>query len=362
MKPIALCIVGCGAVVADLHMPVVEILRRKGAVRVVALVDNQKKNAARFLKKFPGATVFEKLSEALAAEPIGLTFIASPPGLHAEHALAALASGSHVLVEKPMVTNSADAQRLAEATKAAGRITAVGLPRRYYPHVAEVSDLISKGDFGSNITFRYREGGTFGWPVASDAVFKRERSGGGVLMDKGVHALDVLEQLFGDVRVLRCRDDALRGGVECGATLDLKYPNAQGELHLSWDQPLNNGIWIFGEKCEVYLGLDVIHTYRRREPGGQWSVRAARKAWPNSLQPNGPLKTPSDYYQCIALQWWGALRAIVLGEKPAVDAERAGQVIKAIETAYSKSEPMPLPWLTAIEQENSVQSHWRTAA
>ena len=362
MKPIALCIVGCGAVVADLHMPVVEVLCKKRAVTVVALVDNQKERAGRFLKKFPGATVFEKLDEALRAQPVGLTFIASPPGLHAEHALTALAAGSHVLVEKPMVTRSADARRLAEATKAAGRVTAVGLPRRYYPHVAEVSDLISRGEFGSDVTFRYREGGTFGWPVASDAVFKREKSGGGVLMDKGVHALDVLEQLFGNVSVLRCRDDALQGGVECGALLDLQYPGARGQLHLSWDQPLNNGIWISGSKGEAFLGLEVIHTYQWREPGGKWTVRAARKAWPKSLQANGPLKTPSDYYQCIALQWWGALRAIMLGESPAVDAARAGQVIQAIEAAYAQSESLSLPWLTPDEQKNMIPLHWRAAA
>ena len=362
MKPIALCIVGCGAVVADLHMPVVEVLSRKRAVTVVALVDNQKERAGRFLKKFPRATVYEKLDEALRAQPIGLTFIASPPGLHAEHALTALASGSHVLVEKPMVTRSSDAQRLAEATKAAGRVTAVGLPRRYYPHIAEVADLIARGLFGSNLTFRYREGGAFGWPVASDAVFKREKSGGGVLMDKGVHALDVLEQLFGDVRVVRCRDDALHGGVECGAVLDLQYPNVKGELSLSWDQPLNNGIWISGSSAEAFLGLDVIHTYKWRQPGGKWTVRAAQKAWPKSLLANGPLKTPTDYYQCIALQWWGALRAIVHGERPAVDAERAGQVIRAIETAYAQSEPLTLPWLTPLEQSNMNPAHWRAAA
>ncbi len=362
MKPIALCIVGCGAVVADLHMPVVESLQRKGAVNVVALVDNQKDRAGRFARKFRDAKVYDKLDEAIQSKPIGLTFVASPPGLHAEHVLAALNAGSHVLVEKPMVTNSIDAQRLVDASRKKGLVTAVGLPRRYYPHVAEVAERIANGDFGPRLTFRYREGGSFGWPVASDAVFRREKAGGGVLMDKGVHALDVLEQLFGAVKIKGCRDDSQSGGVECNALLDLEYVRAEGQLQLSWDQPLNNGIWVSGEKADAYLALETIHTYRWREPKGTWKVLPAQKDWPNSLTPNGPRKSPSDYYQCIGLQWWGALRAIALGEPPAVDAERASQVIRAIESSYRQSQSLVLPWLSRPEQVTSQKLHWRAAA
>lgn len=362
MKPIALCIVGCGAVVADLHMPVIETLQKKGAVNVVALVDNQKERAGRFIRKFREAKVYEKLEEALQSKAVGLTFVASPPGLHAEHVLTALNAGSHVLVEKPMVTNSTDAQRLVEASRRKGLITAVGLPRRYYPHVAEMAERIANGDFGPRLTFRYREGGSFGWPVASDAVFRREKSGGGVLMDKGVHALDVLEQLFGAVKVKGCLDDSLGGGVECNALLDLEYSQAQGQLQLSWDQPLNNGIWVSGAKADAFLALENIHTYRWREPKGTWAVLPARKSWPNSIAPNGSRKTPADYYQCIELQWWGALRAIVLGEPAAVDAERAGHVIRAIELSYMQSQSLNLPWLSRQERETSQKLHWRAAA
>ena len=357
-------IIGCGAVVEDLHVPPLLKLARRGALRVTALVDSQPARIERLRREFPGARGHGSSAEAYAAGPIQLTLITSPPGLHVAHGLAAFAAGSHVFTEKPMVTTGTDADRLTAAAAQASRVLAVGLPRRYFPHVAEVAALVASGELGGNLTFTYREGGPYLWPVASEAPFRRATSGGGVLMDKGVHALDTLDQLFGAAELVRCEDDSLRGGVESNTRVELRYPEcgARGTLQLSWDQPLNNGLWLRGARGEVWLGLDDIGVYRRRVAGGAWREVRATAAWPANLSAQPERATPDDYYDCVFLQWVGVLRAIQFGEAPAVDGLKATRVIRAIESAYQQAEPLDLPWLTAPERAALKANHWRATA
>lgn len=359
-----LAIIGCGAVVEDLHVPPLLKLARRGALKVTALVDNNPERAGKLRREFPSARVFGSPAEAYAAGTVQLTLITSPPALHVAHGLAAFAAGSHVLTEKPMVTGGADADQLTAAATEADRILAVGLPRRFFPHVAEVAALVACGELGDELTFAYREGGPYLWPIASDAAFRRAISGGGVLMDKGVHALDTLDQIFGAAEVLRCEDDSLCGGVESNSRVELRYPerDARGTLQLSWDQPLNNGLWLRGARGEVWLGLDDIGVYRRRAPGGVWREVRATAAWPTTLSARPGRATPDGYYDCVLLQWVGVLRAIQFGEAPAVDGLKATRVIRTIESAYQRAEPLDLPWLTVPERAALKANHWRAVA
>lgn len=359
-----LAIIGCGAVVEDLHVPPLLKLARRGALRVTALVDNNLERAGKLRREFPSAQVFGSPAEAYAAGPVQLTLITSPPGLHVAHGLAAFAAGSHVFTEKPMVTTGADADRLTAAAAQAKRVLAVGLPRRYFPHVAEVAALVASGELGDELTFTYREGGPYLWPVASEAPFRRATSGGGVLMDKGVHVLDTLDQIFGATEIIRSADDSLRDGVESNARVELRYPqfNACGTLQLSWDQPLNNGLWLRGARGEVWLGLDDIGVYRQRTPGGAWREVRSTVAWPTTLSARPERATPDGYCDCVRFQWIGVLRAIHFGEEPAVDGLRATRVIRAIESAYQRAEPLDLPWLSAPERTALKANHWRAAA
>lgn len=357
-------IIGCGAVVEDLHVPPLLKLARRGALRVTALVDSQPARIEKLRREFPGARGHGSPAEAYAAGPVSLTLITSPPSLHVAHGLAAFAAMSHVFTEKPMVTTGADADRLTAAATVAKRVLAVGLPRRYFPHVAEVAALVASGELGDELTFTYREGGPYLWPVASEAPFRRAISGGGVLMDKGVHMLDTLDQLFGAAEVVRSADDSLRDGVESNARLELRYPqfNACGTLQLSWDQPLNNGLWLRGARGEIWLGLDDIGVYRRRAPGGPWREIRATATWPTTLSPRPKCATPDGYCDCMLFQWIGVLRAIQFGEAPAVDGLRATRVIRAIESAYRQTEPLDLPWLSTPERAALKANHWRAAA
>ena len=354
-------IIGCGAAVEDLHVPWLKKHQRNGMINIVALCDRSPHRAAALGRAFPRARICAQVEEALTS--IDLALIASPAGLHFEHALAALRAGSHVLTEKPMVTRSEDAEALCSAARTARRVLAVGLPRRYFPHAAEVARIVRNGELGDRLSFKYREGAPYSWPVASAASFRRESSGGGVLMDKGAHALDTLDQVFGAGAVLSCRDDALVEGVECNAVVELTYPElgARGSFQVSWDQPLQSGLHIRGERAEIWLDLDDIRTYRRRSVGESWSFVRSSTAWPANLSPNPRMRQPAGYLECIEFEWIGMLRAVLHGEAPGSSGESAGRVIKLIEDAYRAAEPLDLPWLSDPERAHMRERHWRVS-
>jgi predicted dehydrogenase len=357
-----IAVIGCGAVVADLHVPVLEKLERAGVAMVAAVADPAQARAAAIGRFFKAPKLHTRMEDLWRETPCDLAFIASPPGLHFEQALAAIRAGAHVLVEKPMVTRAADAAALAKASADSGRIVAVGQTRRFYPNLRAVRRRLDAGDFGGPVRFAFYEGGVFDWPVASGAVFDRAKAGGGVLFDKGVHVLDVLNGLFGGAKVLRAWDDSLAGGVEANAVVELEYEGASGTVQISWDQPLCNGLQITGPKAEARIDLDAIGRYQFRGSDGNWRWEPADERWPRSLGAPAAEFTPTDYYECVEAQWWTMLRAIQGDGAPAVDAAGAANVIEAIEEAYRVAQPLNLSFLSAAERGEAVRRHWRVGS
>src|SRR6267378_5435557 len=95
-------VVGCGAVVDRLYSGPLARLESRGIARVTGLVDPDPRRAAALGKHFRAARAFATPAAAFAAATPDLTIVASPPGRHAENAIAAFDAGSSVLCEKPM--------------------------------------------------------------------------------------------------------------------------------------------------------------------------------------------------------------------------------------------------------------------
>jgi predicted dehydrogenase len=358
--PIKVSIVGCGAVVQELHGAALSRLQSQGAITVTSLVDPNRVQLERFKSKFSGATAFSNFEEAMRAAPPDVTLVASPPGLHRVHCEAALAAGSHVLCEKPLATTSADADRIANAANASKRIVAVELTRRFFPSIGTAAKMIAEGQLGPELEFVCREGDVCCWPLTSDALFRRATSGGGVLADKGVHVLDSLLAMLGKMSVTAFEDDAQNGGVEGNCRMTMQGERVRGTLHLSCDQSLNNGLSIRGAKGELRL-TDMFRHVEVRRPGGQWERFPSDVKWPSSVDKDKPCPVaPRNYDECIGLQWVAMLRAVRYGEKVPVDAAAARIVVAQIEEAYKMAGPMPQNWLAPDERKNAQSRHWNT--
>lgn len=133
----------------------------------------------------------------LCAEPdVDLVIIGTPNSLHAEQAIHALDHGKHVLVDKPMATTVADADRMIDAARRAERTLAVGHMWRHHRDVIALRDRIVGGEFGRIVRTQgwgvHAGWGPSGW--FTDPVL----AGGGALIDMGIHAIDTARFLLGD--------------------------------------------------------------------------------------------------------------------------------------------------------------------
>lgn len=355
-------VIGCGTVVEELYTLPLKRLVNAGALRLVGLVDRDKARLQRLGGKLSCSKHFNDLSACFAAGSVDLVIITSPARLHAEHAEISVEHGAHVFCEKPLAQSPQEVNRMADAAFRCKRSIGVGMARRFYPNLAEVRERLVSGELPGPVRFSLVEGGPYGWPIASDAAFRRppDGSGGGVLLDVGAHTLDTLAWLFGVPRVLSCADDAMGAGVEANVRVDLSFPKAIGCLQLSWDQPLNSALKISGPGWEVRLSNLEIVRYEERLNGGDWRWRKSAVRWPSNTKPGAPVMgQPECYYDCFDYQLVGFIRSILYGESLAVTCTDAAVVLEAIKEAYSMTRPLDLPWLGPDEATALAGGHWR---
>jgi predicted dehydrogenase len=146
--------------------------------------------------------------EELCADPeVNAVFVCTPHHLHAEHALAAIRAGKHVLCEKPLTITTEDGAAVVEAARAAGVVLAVAYYRRFYPVLEKLREVVESGQLGTltsaqmvcrshSIPPRW-SAATSGRPSWRTSL---ELAGGGALTDVGSHRLDLLVWLLGDAR------------------------------------------------------------------------------------------------------------------------------------------------------------------
>ncbi len=135
--------------------------------------------------------------QAVNRPDMDVVVVATHNGLLAEIAVAALQSGKHVLIEKPMGRNLAEALKLAEAAQTAGKLLKIGFNHRYHPAIAKAHALYQSGMIGEiiNLRARYGHGGRPGYE--KEWRGNPDLAGGGELTDQGVHIADLIHWFAG---------------------------------------------------------------------------------------------------------------------------------------------------------------------
>ncbi|WP_270407700.1 Gfo/Idh/MocA family protein [Brachybacterium paraconglomeratum] len=140
--------------------------------------------------------------EVITRDDVDIVDICTPGFLHAEIAIAALEAGKHVLCEKPLANDPAEAERMVEAARAArerGQIAALGHTYRRVPALAHARDLVAAGRLGEIRQIR----GSYlqDWLVDAEAGMtwrlRKETAGSGALGDIGSHAIDQIQYVTG---------------------------------------------------------------------------------------------------------------------------------------------------------------------
>lgn len=165
-----------------------------GAVEVAAIVDPSADCAREAQALAPGAEVLPDYARLLDAGLDGVV-IATPSALHAEQSIAALERGMAVFCQKPLGRSGAETRRVVEAARAADRLLAVDFSYRLTAAAAALAELVNSGALGTifaaDLTFHNAYGPDKPW------FYDRAQSGGGCMMDLGVHLADLVLWLTG---------------------------------------------------------------------------------------------------------------------------------------------------------------------
>lgn len=278
-----------------------------------------------------GARAFSDWQQALAACRPHLV-VASTTNRHLlPIATAALAQGCHVLIEKPMGRNAAEARTMRDAARAAGRLLKVGFNHRYHPAIQAAARLVHSGTLGPVHFLRstYGHGGRPGYE--KEWRGSREECGGGELLDQGVHVLDLFQWLIG--RPIRVQAELADfawpiAPLEDNAFVLLRYAGGQvASFHTSWTQWKNRfELQVYCREGSVEVcglggsyGTETLTVARRRFEGG------APALWQQSFP--GPDRS-------WELEWDDFVRAVDTGATPLGDAESSVAVMETLQEIY----------------------------
>ena len=175
-----------------------QTIRENGDTELVAVVDPVGEAAERAVAG-SGAKVFTDVRSLLDLPQLDAVIVSSPLPAHDEAVLAAFAAGKHVLCEKPLGNTVEGCQRMVAAAHAASRILAVGFNHRYYPAIKFVKEVVTSGRIGAIDHVRVFGGHDGLHNFRADWQYQSPASGGGAMMDVGIHMTDLTRFILGDV-------------------------------------------------------------------------------------------------------------------------------------------------------------------
>ncbi len=156
-----------------------------------------RKDAAEAIAKTHGCDATTDWLKAVQRPDVDIVIISTPPSLHPEMALAAIAAGKHILVEKPIAHTLADAEKMCDAADSAGVLIKTGFNHRYFPSMAFAKKLIESGRIGEVIRVQAYAGHPGGKEFGPKWVTDGAVTGGGSLVDNGIHILDLTRYFLG---------------------------------------------------------------------------------------------------------------------------------------------------------------------
>lgn len=337
VTPLNVALVGYGFVGKVFHAP---LIAHTPGLRLHTVVSG---DAAKVRADFPDVRVRVDPEAAFNDDAVDLVVLASPNRTHAPLALAALAAGRHVVVDKPFTVTVAEAEAVVVAADRAGRLVSVFQNRRWDTEFLTLRKLIGDGALGTIVELhshfdRFR-------PQVPDRWRERPGPGAGLWFDLGPHLVDQALQLFGmpdavQADLARMREDAQ---VDDWFQVTLRWPRRRVVLHASTLVAANGlrfaahgtgGSWIKHgldpQEDRLRAGIAPGSAGSDHDPLPGELVRADGGA----LHRETTASVPGDYRD----YYTGIRDAIVDGAPPPVTAPQALEVMRVLEAARDSAE------------------------
>ncbi|MBQ7500734.1 MAG: Gfo/Idh/MocA family oxidoreductase [Clostridia bacterium] len=200
MKKLKWGVIGAGGIADRRTLPGMMLADN---AELIAVMEVSEELANKLKEKYNAKYAYTDHNELLANDEIEAVYIASPVVCHKEQAIAAAKAGKHILLEKPAAVTLEDGYDILSAAKDAGVLIASGFMMRYHGYHQKIKEMIAAGDIGKVVSARGQL--TCWYPEIPGAWRQhKEQSGGGALMDMGVHCIDLIEYILGAKTVEVC--------------------------------------------------------------------------------------------------------------------------------------------------------------
>jgi UDP-N-acetyl-2-amino-2-deoxyglucuronate dehydrogenase len=303
---------------------------------LAAVCDIEVEKAQKLADTYQIASVYKDFEEMLKRDDIDVINVCLPSGMHADYTIAAAQAGKHILCEKPLDINKERMDRMVAEARSRQVKLGVIYQRRTFPAAIETRKAIQEGKLGTM--------------VLGDAYLKYYRSpeyyksagwrgtwaldGGGALMNQGVHGIDLIQWMMGDIHSVYAHSAALVRDIEVEdtAVAVVKYKNGafgviQGTTSVYPGQDTrfevhgDNGSIIFGDsgfKQWKFQGSD--------ETAPQVEGTASASSDPRNISANGHYILVDDMIQ-----------AIIDDRDPMVTGEEAKKAVNVILAIYQSA-------------------------
>ena len=186
-------VIGCGGIADRRTLPGMMLAEN---AELVAVMDTNKAAAESCKEKYNAKYAFDNVEELLAIDEIQAVYIATPVFCHKEQAYAAAKAKKDILIEKPVGLTAAEAEEIAQFCKDEGVKLGVGFMMRFHTYHQKMKEVIKEGKLGEIVSARAQ---LTCWYPKMDNAWRQDMklSGGGALMDMGVHCIDLIRSITG---------------------------------------------------------------------------------------------------------------------------------------------------------------------
>ena len=186
-------VIGCGGIADRRTLPGMML---SDNAELIAVMDANKAAAEACQEKYNAKYAFDNIEELLAIDEIQAVYIASPVFCHKEQAYAAADAGKDILIEKPVGLTSEEAEEIAEYCDKRGVKLGVGFMMRFHAYHQKMKEIVQSGKIGEVVSARAQ---LTCWYPEMENCWRQDMklSGGGAMMDMGVHCVDLIRFITG---------------------------------------------------------------------------------------------------------------------------------------------------------------------
>ena len=331
-------IIGCGKITERASMP--NLVSYKGKAKVVTLCDIIKKRADETAAKFKvkGVNIETDWKKVVKRTDIDAIFVNTPNHIHEEIAVGAAETKKHILVEKPITISNKAAKNMIDAAKKSGVFLMIEQTQRFDPVHQAAKKVVESGKLGkiNNVKGRIGHAGPEYWAGGNQGWFSDKKlSGGGAMIDIGIHILDLLRWLSGkEVAEVSANIKTLEKPwpVEDNGSVLMRFTDGTfGHFEASWTtRPYEVATWIYGAKGRLHTSLGT------KKPVSLRMATVGKGKDPNCvLEDSYPQASPGSAWE-NAIHYF--IDCVLKKEKPFVSGEEGAKSMAVILAAYESSE------------------------